>query len=154
MKCVRRCGLEVRDLMLQPLASAMAVLTEDEKDLGVCLVDIGGGTTDIAIFTDGAIRHTAVIPIAGDQITNDIAMALRTPTKDAEDIKCATAAPCAAGRPARNDRSAGPRRPRAAQAVAADAGRGDRAARRGALLAGAGRSAPQSASRNCCRPAS
>jgi cell division protein FtsA len=65
----------------------MAVLSEDEKDLGVCLVDIGGGTTDIAVFTLGAIRHTAVIPIAGDQITNDIAMALRTPTKDAEEIK-------------------------------------------------------------------
>ena len=87
IKCVRRCGLEVRDLILQPLASAMAVLSEDEKDLGVCLIDIGGGTTDIAVFTHGAIRHTAVIPIAGDQITNDIAMALRTPTKDAEDIK-------------------------------------------------------------------
>ena len=89
MKCVRRCGLEVRDLVLQPLASAIAVLSQDEKDLGVCLVDIGGGTTDIAVFTCGAIRHTAVIPIAGDQITNDIAMALRTPTKDAEDIKMA-----------------------------------------------------------------
>lgn len=88
VKCVHRCGLEVRDLILQPLASAMAVLTEDEKDLGVCLVDIGGGTTDIAVFTNGAIRHTAVIPIAGDQITNDIAMALRTPTKNAEDLKC------------------------------------------------------------------
>ncbi len=87
MKCVRRCGLEVRDLVLQPLASATAVLSEDERDLGVCLVDVGGGTTDIAVFTGGAIRHTAVIPIAGDQITNDIAMALRTPTKDAEDIK-------------------------------------------------------------------
>jgi len=87
VKCVRRCGLEVRDLILQPLASALAVLSEDEKDLGVCLVDIGGGTTDIAVFIGGAIRHTAVIPIAGDQITNDIAMALRTPTKDAEDIK-------------------------------------------------------------------
>jgi cell division protein FtsA len=87
IKCVRRCGLEVRDLILQPLASALAVVTEDEKDLGVCLVDIGGGTTDVAVFTHGAIRHTAVIPIAGDQITNDIAMALRTPTKDAEDIK-------------------------------------------------------------------
>jgi cell division protein FtsA len=87
MKCVRRCGLEVEDLILQPLASAMAVLSEDEKDLGVCLVDIGGGTTDIAVFTQGAIRHTSVIPIAGDQITNDIAMALRTPTKDAEEIK-------------------------------------------------------------------
>jgi cell division protein FtsA len=87
MKCVRRCGLEVRDLMLQPLASADAVLLEDERDLGVCLVDIGGGTTDIAVFTDGAIKHTSVIPIAGDQITNDIAMALRTPTKDAEELK-------------------------------------------------------------------
>ncbi len=87
MKCVRRCGLEVNDLILQPLASAMAVLSEDERDLGVCLVDIGGGTSDIAIFTQGAIRHTAVIPIAGDQITNDIAMALRTPTKEAEEIK-------------------------------------------------------------------
>ncbi|MGH8599520.1 MAG: cell division protein FtsA, partial [Burkholderiales bacterium] len=87
VKCVRRCGLEVRDLILQPLASAMAVISEDEKDLGVCLVDIGGGTTDLAVFTHGAIRHTAVIPIAGDQITNDIAMALRTPTKDAEEIK-------------------------------------------------------------------
>jgi cell division protein FtsA len=87
IKCVRRCGLEVRDLILQPLASALAVITEDEKDLGVCMVDIGGGTTDVAVFTHGAIRHTAVIPIAGDQITNDIAMALRTPTKDAEDIK-------------------------------------------------------------------
>jgi cell division protein FtsA len=87
MKCVRRCGLEVQDLILQPLASATAVLSEDEKDLGVCLIDIGGGTTDIAVFTEGAIRHTAVIPIAGDQITNDIAMALRTPTKAAEEIK-------------------------------------------------------------------
>ena len=88
MKCVLRCGLEVGDVVLQPLASSMAVLSEDEKDLGVCLVDIGGGTTDIAVFNQGAIRHTAVIPIAGDQVTNDIAMALRTPTKDAEDIKC------------------------------------------------------------------
>ena len=89
MKCVRRCGLEVRDLILQSLASATAVLTEDEKDLGVCLVDIGGGTTDLAVFVQGAIRHTAVIPIAGDQITNDIAMALRTPTAAAEEIKMA-----------------------------------------------------------------
>jgi len=88
VKCINRCGLEVRDLILQPLASAMAVLSEDEKDLGVCLIDIGGGTTDIAVFTHGAIRHTAVIPIAGDQITNDIAMAFRTPTKDAENVKC------------------------------------------------------------------
>jgi len=89
MKCVRRCGLEVHDLMLQPLASADAVLLDDERDLGVCLVDIGGGTTDIAVFTDGAIKHTSVIPIAGDQVTNDIAMALRTPTKDAEELKIA-----------------------------------------------------------------
>jgi len=87
IKCVRRCGLEVNDLILQPLASARAVLLDDEKDLGVCLLDIGGGTTDVAIFTHGAIRHTAVVPIAGDQITNDIAMALRTPTGDAENIK-------------------------------------------------------------------
>ena len=88
VKCVRRCGLEVNDLVLQPLASSYAVLSEDEKDLGVCLVDIGGGTTDLAVWTQGAIRHTSVIPIAGDQIPNDIAMALRTPTREAEDIKC------------------------------------------------------------------
>ena len=87
IKCVRRCGLEVMDLILQPLASSYAVLTEDEKDLGVCLVDIGGGTTDIAVFTEGSIRHTSVIPIAGDQVTNDIAVALRTPTQHAEEIK-------------------------------------------------------------------
>lgn len=86
-KCIRRCGLEVQDIILEQLASGYAVLTDDEKDLGVCLVDIGGGTTDIAVFTDGAIRHTAVIPIAGDQVTNDIAMALRTPTPNAEEIK-------------------------------------------------------------------
>ena len=88
VKCVRRCGLEVNDLVLQPLSSSYAVLSEDEKDLGVCLIDIGGGTTDLAVWTQGAIRHTSVIPIAGDQITNDIAMALRTPTREAEDIKC------------------------------------------------------------------
>lgn len=87
IKCVRRCGLEVDDLILEQLASSYAVLTDDEKDLGVCLVDIGGGTTDIAVFTDGSIRHTAVIPIAGDQVTNDIAVALRTPTHYAEEIK-------------------------------------------------------------------
>ena len=73
--------------MLQPLASARAVLSEDEKDLGVCLIDIGGGTSDIAVYAGGAIRHTAVIPIAGDQVTNDIAMTLRTPTKEAEELK-------------------------------------------------------------------
>ncbi len=87
IKCVRRCGLEVDDIILEQLASSQAVLTEDEKELGVCLVDIGGGTTDISVFTEGAIRHTAVIPIAGDQVTNDIAVALRTPTQHAEEIK-------------------------------------------------------------------
>ena len=87
VKCVRRCGLEVDDIILEQLASSMAVLTDDEKELGVCMVDIGGGTTDISVFTEGAIRHTAVIPIAGDQVTNDIAVALRTPTANAEEIK-------------------------------------------------------------------
>ncbi len=87
IKCVRRCGLEVDDIILEQLASSYAVLIDDEKELGVCLVDIGGGTTDIAVFTEGAIRHTAVIPIAGDQVTNDIAVALRTPTPHAEEIK-------------------------------------------------------------------
>ena len=87
IKCVRRCGLDVDDIILEQLASSAAVLTEDEKELGVCLVDIGGGTTDIAVFSDGAIRHTAVIPIAGDQVTNDIAVALRTPTQYANDLK-------------------------------------------------------------------
>ncbi|PLY17197.1 MAG: cell division protein FtsA [Sedimenticola sp.] len=87
IKCVRRCGLEVDDLILEQLSSSYAVLSDDEKDLGVCLVDIGGGTTDIAVFTEGSIRHTAVIPIAGDQVTNDIAVALRTPTQHAEEIK-------------------------------------------------------------------
>lgn len=86
-KCIERCGLHVNDVILEQLASSYSVLTDDERDLGVCLVDIGGGTTDIAVFTDGAIRHTAVIPIAGDQVTNDIAMALRTPTQNAEDLK-------------------------------------------------------------------
>ncbi len=87
VKCVRRCGLEVDDIILEQLASSYSVLTDDEKDLGVCLVDIGGGTTDIAVFTEGSIKHTAVIPIAGDQVTNDIAVALRTPTQYAEEIK-------------------------------------------------------------------
>ncbi|KXJ57857.1 cell division protein FtsA [Neptuniibacter pectenicola] len=86
-KCVRRCGLDVDNIVLEQLASSYSVLTEDEKELGVCMVDIGGGTSDIAIFTGGSIRHTAVIPIAGDQVTNDIAMALRTPMQHAEDIK-------------------------------------------------------------------
>ncbi len=87
IKCVKRCGIEVRELVLQPLASSNSILTDDEKALGTVLIDIGGGTTDIAIFSGGAIRHTAVIPIAGNQITSDIAMALRTPTSDAEQIK-------------------------------------------------------------------
>ena len=87
VKCIRRCGLEVDDLVLGQLSSSYAVLGDDEKELGVCLVDIGGGTTDLAVFTDGAIRHTACIPIAGDQVTNDIAVALRTPTQHAEQIK-------------------------------------------------------------------
>jgi cell division protein FtsA len=87
VKCIKQCGLEVSDIILEQLASSYAVLTEDEKELGVCLIDIGGGTTDIAVFVDGAIAHTAVIPIAGDQVTNDIAVALRTPTQSAENLK-------------------------------------------------------------------
>ena len=86
-KCIHRCGLEVDGITLEQLASSYSVVTDDERDLGVCMVDIGGGTSDIAIFTDGSIRHTGVIPIAGDQVTNDIAMALRTPTQHAEEIK-------------------------------------------------------------------
>ncbi|NOR80717.1 MAG: cell division protein FtsA [Methyloprofundus sp.] len=91
IKCIRRCDLEVDDIVLEQLASCTSVLTEDEKELGVCLIDIGGGTTDIAIFSQGAIKHTAVIPIAGDQVTNDVAVALRTPTQSAEEIKRAYA---------------------------------------------------------------
>ena len=87
LKCVRRCGLEVQGLILNPSASSLGVLSEDEKQLGVALVDIGAGTTDVQIYTEGSVRHTAVIPIAGDLITSDIAKALRTPTKDAEEIK-------------------------------------------------------------------
>jgi cell division protein FtsA len=87
IKCVQRCGLTVEDIVLEQLASSFAVLTDDEKDLGICIVDIGGGTTDLAVFSAGAIRHTAVIPIAGDQVTNDIAVSMRTPTQYAEDIK-------------------------------------------------------------------
>ena len=137
IKCVRRCGLEVEQLLLNPLASSQAVLTDDERELGVVVVDIGAGTTDVAIFTGGAIRHTAVIPIAGDLITSDIAMALRTPTKDAEDIKVESgyakqllADPEAQvevpgwATGAAHDQQAGP-------------GRGDRAAGRRDLLAGA-----------------
>ena len=101
IKCVRRCGLEADDIVLEQLASSYSVLTEDEKDLGVCLVDIGGGTTDLAVFTNGAISHTSVIPIAGDQVTNDIAVALRTPTQNAEEIKVGHA--CALAQLANSD---------------------------------------------------
>ena len=87
VKCVQRCGLDVEDVVLEQLASSYSVLTDDEKELGICLVDTGGGTTDIAVFRGGAIQHTAVIPIAGDQVTNDIAVSLRTPTQYAEEIK-------------------------------------------------------------------
>ena len=100
-KCIERCGLSVDGIILEQMASSYSVLLEDEKELGVCLVDIGGGTTDIAIFVDGAIRHTAVIPIAGDQVTNDIAVALRTPTQYAEEIKMKYA--CALTQLARED---------------------------------------------------
>ncbi len=86
-KCVNRCGLTIDELILSPLASAESVLTADEKELGICLVDVGAGTTDLAIYTQGAIRHTASLPIAGDLVTNDIAQAFRTPTQYAEDIK-------------------------------------------------------------------
>jgi len=88
IKCIRRCGLDVQELILQPLASSHSAGLPVSEASGSMVVDIGGGTTDIAIFAGGAIRHTAVIPIAGDQITSDIAMALRTPTRDAEEIKC------------------------------------------------------------------
>lgn len=87
VKCLKRCGLAATDIVLEQFASSQSVLSEDEKELGVCILDIGGGTTDIAIFVDGSVRHTAVIPIAGDQVTNDIAIALRTPAKHAEEIK-------------------------------------------------------------------
>lgn len=100
-KCIERCGLSVDGIILEQMASSYSVLEQDEKELGVCLVDIGGGTTDIAVFLDGAIRHTAVIPIAGDQVTNDIAVALRTPTQYAEEIKMKYA--CALRQLARED---------------------------------------------------
>lgn len=100
-KCIERCGLSVDGIILEQMASSYSVLEHDEKELGVCLVDIGGGTTDIAVFIDGAIRHTAVIPIAGDQVTNDIAVALRTPTQYADEIKIKYA--CALRQLARED---------------------------------------------------
>jgi cell division protein FtsA len=100
-KCIERCGLAVDGIILEQMASSYSVLDQDEKELGVCIIDIGGGTTDIAVFIDGAIRHTAVIPIAGDQVTNDIAVALRTPTQHAEEIKIKYA--CALTQLARED---------------------------------------------------
>lgn len=87
IKCVQRCGLTPADIILEQLASSYAVLSEDEQELGVCLVDIGGGTTDVAVFTSGAIRHTSVIPIGGDQVTQDLAIALHVPLQHAEQIK-------------------------------------------------------------------
>lgn len=87
VNCIRRCGIEVDDMLLQQLASSKAVLTEDEKNLGVCLIDIGSGTTDVAVFVDDAIRHTSVLPVAGDLVTNDLAIALRMGHADAESLK-------------------------------------------------------------------
>lgn len=87
VKCCNRCGLEVADMVLEQVASGEAVLSQDEKDIGVVLVDIGGGTTDIAVFLDGAIRHTAVIPIGGDHLTNDLVVGLRTSAKEADALK-------------------------------------------------------------------
>ncbi len=87
VKCVESCDLRVDQTIFSALASSYAVLTDDERELGVCVIDIGGGTMDIVIYTDGAIRHTAVIPLAGNQITSDIAKIFRTPMSNAEDIK-------------------------------------------------------------------
>ena len=147
VKCVQRCGLEVEDIVLEQLASSYAVLADDEKELGVCLVDIGGGTTDIAVFSGGAIRHTAVIPIAGDQVTNDIAVSLRTPTHHAEELKVKLRLRAVAARESRRDhRGAERRRPSGAPARAPDARRGRRAALRGTVRAGARRAAALAAS--------
>ena len=155
VKCVRRCGLEVQDLILQPMASSMRCCPTDEKELGVVLIDIGGGTTDIAVFSGGAIRHTAVIPIAGDQITNDIAMALRTPTSEAEEIKMRYGvAKQVLADPNEKLEVPGHGRPRPATAVAPGAGGGDRAARRGAVRDGAPGGARVRVTRSCCRRAS
>jgi len=126
VKCVQRCGLAVDDIVLEQLASSYAVLTEDEKDLGVCVVDIGGGTTDIAVFGGGAIRHTAVIPIAGDQVTNDIAVSMRT--QDQVRLRSV-----AAGESRRDHRSAERGRSAAAASGPANARRDRRAALRGVV---------------------
>ena len=156
LKCVRRCGLEVERLVLNPSASAAAVLTDDEKSLGVAVVDIGAGTTDVQIYTDGSVRHTAVIPIAGDLITSDIAMALRTPTKDAEEIKVEYMASPSSCWPTRAEQvevpGLGDRVPRMLSKPGA--GRRDRAARRGDLQRWCTRSSARAATRNCCPAAS
>ena len=86
-KCVKKCSINPQSVVLEQLASSLAVLTKDEKDLGVCLVDIGGGTTDIAIFSNGAIEYTSSVPLGGDQVTNDLAQALKTSTYNAEELK-------------------------------------------------------------------
>ena len=86
-KCVKKCSINPQSVVLEQLASSLAVLTKDEKDLGVCLVDIGGGTTDIAIFINGAIEYTSSVPLGGDQVTNDLAQALKTSTYNAEELK-------------------------------------------------------------------
>ena len=132
VKCVQRCGLAVDDIVLEQLASSYAVLTEDEKDLGVCVVDIGGGTTDIAVFGGGAIRHTAVIPIAGDQVTNDIAVSMRTPDAVRRGHQDQVRLRAVAARQSRRDhRGAERRRSAAAPPGAPDARRDRRAALRG-----------------------
>lgn len=86
-KCVGLCGLDIQDIVVEPIAAAASVLTDEEKELGVCLLDIGGGTTDVAVYTNGSLRHTEIIPIAGDSVTRDIAMTFRTPAQHAEQVK-------------------------------------------------------------------
>ena len=155
VKCVQRCGLEVEDIVLEQLASSYATLADDEKELGVCLIDIGGGTTDIAVFAGGAIRHTAVIPIAGDQVTNDIARepahadAPRRGTQGQVRVRAV-----AARERRRDDRGAERRRSPAAAARAADARERRRGALRGDLRAGARRTARAPVSTTRSRPAS
>ena len=142
VKCAQRTGLNVADIVLQPLASSLATLSDDEKELGVCLVDIGGGTTDIAVFHNGSIQHTAVISLGGNHLTNDVAVGLRTPTHEAERIKkqygCAMALD---GRQGRDDRGPERRRRPAARPLAPHPRRDRRAARRGDLHARPARAA-------------
>jgi cell division protein FtsA len=87
VRCVERCGLEVADVVLEPLASADAVLSDDEKEIGVCVIDMGGGTTDVLVYADGGIAHTSVIPAGGNNITRDVSAGLRTPGGEAERLK-------------------------------------------------------------------